>query len=732
MRTTISNWAFVILTSMAMVGLCGCSKDDDPAPVPNPDSGEVIDPDTPVNDPDGTIQLAMTFGSESTRIGTYLYLSSSGNLTIAESDINKNNYSKNYPSGIVSIGTCNGLGNVSTIPLTGWAQSVRAVKGSGYVYYDGYQQRYYRIFINSEITNTESVSGIYESSELLGYNFKYQQPFKGADIEITPEETSLTFAGDYTGEQAVMFTNTTMIPFTIELEGGNKSGATTWYNDWLRVSNCTDKTEPFLGNSVMIYINNANTSAEARSATITITTEYGKTSQIVVTQSGREPYISIDSKYETEHYYGYNEFYRDGGMCSLLTFSTNLPLEKLSVTSDVDWCEAVITENYEYSRSMADRNAAVRYVGGQPYKQSSPASRASDSGISYYRLALTAQPNAGEDREGTVTLMGEGAESARVCVYQYGITYTLSDCEVSVSPSSNTFYITTNIPAENLNFTGGANWCRFNNVEQANESVKITLDVDDNNSYDERSCTFKVTSDISAKTATITVVQAGKHLNISTSEFWFDRNSGYRTLTVTSSHTISATSSADWLTFSFNGDQMTIRCTAATEDRTANISFEGFDEQIIVRQSKYAVGDTYSENGVEGTVGQMDGDKRYVYKVLSSAAWSTETVLIGASDEYDGRNNWAVVTSIPNWQELYPAFALVEELNTDGVTGWYIPAAQECQLKLAGLGNTYYWSSSESTTYQVWYYRGNYTGSSIYYQTYSKSNIRTTVAVHRF
>lgn len=712
-----------------MVGLCGCSKDDDPTPVPNPDNGEVIGPDTPVNDPDGTIQLAMTFGSESTRIGTYLYLSSSGNLTIAASDLNKNNSSTYYRSGIVSIGTCNGLGNVSTIPLTGWAQSVRAVKGNGYVYYDGYQQRYYRIFINSEITNTESVSGIYESSELLGYNFKYQQPFKGADIEITPEETSLTFAGDYTGEQAVMFTNTTMIPFTIELEGGNKFGATSWRNDWLSVSNCTDKTEPFLGNGVMIYVYSENTSTEARSATITITTEYGKTSQIVVTQSGSNPYISMDSYYETGYYYGYNAFYRNGGVCDYLTFSSNLPLEKLSVTSDADWCEAVI--DYESGRSMADRNAVVRYVDGQPYKQS-PASRASDNGISTYRLRLTASANTGEVRNGTVTLMGEGAGSVRVCVYQEGVTYQLDDCEVSVSPSQNSFYITTNIPAENLKVTGGADWCRFNKVEQATESVKITLDIDDNNSYDERSCMFKVTSDISAKTATITVVQAGKFLSISSSEFWFDKNNGNTSVTVTSSHTIQATSSADWLTFSINGNQMTIRVTSTTEDRTANISFEGFDEQIIVHQSKYAVGDAYSENGVEGTVGQMDGDKRYVYKVLSSAAWSTETVLIGASDEYDGRNNRNVVMSIPNWQELYPAFALVEEVNTDGVTGWYIPAARECTLKLAGLSNTYYWSSSEYTTDRARYYHGNYTGSSIYYNADIKSYNKTTVAVHRF
>lgn len=243
---------------------------------------------------------------------------------------------------------------------------------------------------------------------------------------------------------------------------------------------------------------------------------------------------------------------------------------------------------------------------------------------------------------------------------------------------------------------------------------------------------FKVTSDISAKTATITVVQAGKFLSISSSEFWFDKNNGNTSVTVTSSHTIQATSSADWLTFSINGNQMTIRVTSTTEDRTANISFEGFDEQIIVHQSKYAVGDAYSENGVEGTVGQMDGDKRYVYKVLSSAAWSTETVLIGASDEYDGRNNRNVVMSIPNWQELYPAFALVEEVNTDGVTGWYIPAARECTLKLAGLSNTYYWSSSEYTTDRARYYHGNYTGSSIYYNADIKSYNKTTVAVHRF
>lgn len=81
-----------------------------------------------------------------------------------------------------------------------------------------------------------------------------------------------------------------------------------------------------------------------------------------------------------------------------------------------------------------------------------------------------------------------------------------------------------------------------------------------------------------------------------------------------------------------------------------------------------------------------------------------------------------VIKRIPNWQEFYPAFYLCDQLNTNGVSGWYLPAINESSLI-----NCYYiWTSTEISSdyaivlsrYEENIYKGN--------ETYS------VYAVHKF
>lgn len=87
----------------------------------------------------------------------------------------------------------------------------------------------------------------------------------------------------------------------------------------------------------------------------------------------------------------------------------------------------------------------------------------------------------------------------------------------------------------------------------------------------------------------------------------------------------------------------------------------------------------------------------FIYKKLNgSFAWSTENIVTGCGD--DGKKNMEIIKSFPDWQTLYPAFAAVDALNTDGVTGWYFPAR--------GWNNIIGWSSTESTATEAYYYNG--------------------------
>ncbi len=720
----------VMLAVFSGIAFTSCSDGDDEPK--NPNEGEEVDPNTPTTDPDGTIMLSMDLGNQTTRIGKFLYLSQSGNLTIAESDLSQDYESDDYPSAIVSIGSCFGLGNITSIPLTGWSSATKARKGYGYIYYDGYEGRYYRIYVDKEKIDESKVDGVVIESGLVGFDVKYQHPFNGADVEITPEVTSLTLDSGAPYSQAVMFTNTAVVSFTISVDYTDDMNS----DGWLNVRKCTDKAQPFLANGVMIEVYSENLGSQAREADIKLTTAFGKETVIKVTQSGREPFATIlnDTYYQQYCDWGRNYFGLEGGTCTKLNVSTNVPFSDLIASTDAEWIEAAIIDN---SQSLARANDAVRFVDGKKF-EAAKMSRASGNGISSYQLILTAAPNAGESREAkvSVTFAGSTTESSWIMAKQDGVTYNLSDFEVTLTPDDNTIRLETNIPAENLTITSDVDWMRVDGIEQSGSNeVLIKCTLDDNTSYDDRQGHLKLSSDISTKTATITVTQRGKFFSISgDSMVWCDRNAGNATFTVEASSTITPKSSADWLTCTLNGNQLTLRWTSTTEDREANITFEGFDDKmIVVKQSRFAVGDSYDVDGVKGKVILMDGESRLVCRIVGEAAWSTEAVAIGANDMDDGRQNWNVVTAIPGWQELYPAFNAVETvLNVNGVTGWYIPSCQELRrvcYRIESEEDCYYWSSSEISAENAYGFNrySAYTDAERY-----KSRSYQIIAVHRF
>ena len=236
----------------------------------------------------------------------------------------------------------------------------------------------------------------------------------------------------------------------------------------------------------------------------------------------------------------------------------------------------------------------------------------------------------------------------------------------------------------------------------------------ENNSSAERRATVTLSSKSGNKSAMATIIQQPPYLTVSTSEWNCDRNRNNITITLTTNKSEWEAISSDdsWCTFSQNGNQITIRTTEATEDRTATITFNNFDATIKVHQSKYAVGDSYDENGLEGTVSYIGEEGRWIRKYLGEAQWSTENVLTGANSLTDGAYNMSIIKKIPGWEGLYPAFKLVEDLNTNGVTGWILPAGQTeyynggyGQFDLVGLDYSYsnrFWFSTEYNSTQAY------------------------------
>lgn len=555
-----------------------CSEKDEPVP-------DGMDPTQEVPDPTGTIQLAMRDKNN-------------GNTHIGNLYIQDENFYGIY-NQTVSLGAVKGLGNVAYIPTAGWAQRVAVAPGDGYVTYDSYYKKFYRIYVSNFITST--------GGGIIGADVKYQEPFLGKDEPISLASNNLTFPATG-GSQVILFNNSSIIPF--EIEEANVPGI---------VSKVSTYDQSFLTNGIAIDFT-PNDQPEAITGSITLTTGYGKKTVFNVTLAGREPYISFPEE-EKE--------VSAAAQVENIELDCNLPFEDLTVNSPAQWCKAEIVNN---AADLQAQNRKVKFIGDQAV--SPTRSEANTSALSY--------------------------------------------------------------------------------------TLKLTFD--ENETKDSRETTVTVSSKDKKLNATLHIVQKGIVFEVRTNQVGFDKNSGSRTVSINT--TVSdweAQSSADWCTFNKVGNQINIRVTSTTEERTATITFPGFDTKITVLQSKYAKDDTFSENGIEGTVCYIGDSVRYIYTNAGSATWSTEEVLTGANSRTDGEYNMSMIKKIPFWQDFYPAFLLCEQLNTNGVTGWYLPAIEE--MALCGWKYNVYWSSTEYNESSALIGSGGYI---------SKKSSKTILAIHKF
>lgn len=576
---TFKWWQAFFVACTVALACPACGEKDEPAP-------DGMDPTQEVPDPTGTIQLAMRDDNNgSTRID---------NLYIQDE-----NFYGVY-NQTVSLGAVKGLGNVAYIPTAGWAQRVAVVPGDGYVAYDSYYKKFYRIYVSNFISNT--------GGGIIGADVKYQEPFLGKDEAISLESTNLTFPATG-GSQAILFNNSTIIPF--EIEEANVPGT---------VSKASTYDQSFLTNGIAIDFT-PNEQPQAITGSITLTTGYGRKTVINVTQAGREPYIYLLTN-EKE--------VSAAAQVENIALNSNLPFDELTVSSSAQWCKAEIVDN---AADLQAQNRAIKFIGDQAV--SPTRSEANTSAISY--------------------------------------------------------------------------------------TLKLTFD--ENETKDQRETTVMVSSKDQKISTPLHIIQKGIVFEVRTNQVGFDKNSGSRTVSINT--TVSdweAQSSADWCTFNKVGNQINIRVTSTTEERTATITFPGFDTKITVLQSKYAKDDTFSENGIEGTVCYIGDSVRYICIYAGyNATWSTENVLTGANSRTDGEYNMSMIKKIPFWQDFYPAFLLCEQLNTNGVTGWYLPAIEE--LTLCGLASTNYWTSTEDNESSA------IRGSGI---STPKQNSKTILAIHKF
>lgn len=683
MEKTIKLLERVFTFLLLAVAFAACSSDDD-----STDGDGNIKPDVNVNDPVGTVSLSMMKGPS-----IYDGATGIGSIYIGED--------YNFDGGaFISLGTVKGLGNVSYIPTTGWASKVSVRCDNGYVAYSNGE--FYRIFVEKEIVGT--------TGGIIGYDVKYQAPFKGKDLELELPATSVSF-DKKGGTENIVFNNKEFVVFTAKSS-----------EDWCQIIPTSTYNYSFLANGIQIIAQPSNVAATTE-ATITLTTAYGKKKEIKVTRGGVDPYLTLN---ETSVTLDAKECERQVGL------NTNIQKEDLTISNTASsWCKA---EFVDQTRAIHASAARIKFVGNKPAKTVKAANAAGSA--NYYALVLKANSNDKDtERKGTITLKSkDGKKSVTLDVIQdkaYLYVQHKGYNEVSFDNEERNAvigYVYTSLEYEDLQVSCNEAWCKPE-LQKKSYGIELNANISKNATEKTRKAKIVISNKTKTLSFTMTVSQNGVTLVPSQTKVGFDKNQSNKTISINTSLDWEATSDQSWCTVSRNGNNLTIRVTAyggSSASRKATISFKGLLSKIEVNQSKYAVGDQYSENGVKGEVVYMNDTVRYVKKEVGESIWSTENVETGANDKYDGMKNMAVIKKISGWKNLYPAFALCDALNTSGVTGWYLPAYYELSNRIRPANGTY-WSSSESSNKYAGYYSPSETNAARKTDTKLK-----VMAVHKF
>lgn len=684
MEKTIKLLERVFTFLLLAVAFAACSSDDD-----STDGNGNIKPDVNVNDPVGTVSLSMMKGPSIREGATGI-----GSIYIG----NDYNFDGGY---FISLGTVKGLGNVSYIPTTGWASKVSVRSGNGYVAYS--YGTFYRIYVEKEIVGT--------TGGIIGYDVKYQAPFKGKDLELELPATSVSF-DKKGGTENIVFNNKEFVVYTAKSS-----------EDWCQIIPTSTYNYSFLANGIQIIAQPSNVAATTE-ATITLITAYGKKKEIKVTRGGVDPYLTLN---ETSVTLDAKECERQVGL------NTNIQKEDLTISNTASsWCKA---EFVDQTRAIHASAARIKFVGNKPAKAVKAANAAGSA--SYYALVLKTNSNDKDtERKGTITLKSkDGKKSVTLNVIQNkaylyvgneGYNEVSFDNEERNAVIGNVY---TSLEYEDLQVSCDEAWCKPELQKKSNGYIVLNANISKNATEKSRKAKVVISNKTKTLNFTMTISQNGVKFVPSQTKVGFDKNQSNKTISINTSLDWEATSDQNWCTVSRNGNNLTIRVTAycgSSASRKATISFKGLLSKIEVNQSKYAVGDQYSENGVKGEVVYMNDTVRYVKKEVGESIWSTENVETGANDNYDGMKNMAVIKKISGWKNLYPAFALCDALNTSGVTGWYLPAYYELSNRIRPANGTY-WSSSESSNKYAGYYSPSETNAARKTDTKLK-----VMAVHKF
>lgn len=691
---------------LCLLPACGDSNGDEPDN-PNP-----INPDKEVADPAGTVKLSMrseaAVGDSKTKLD--------GDLWIDGAD----NFYADY-GRIVDLGGMKGLGNVGYIPKTGYVKKVAVTPGNGYIWANTYNGGFYRIYVTNYTQNT--------SGEIIGADIKYQKPFYGKDEALKPSDTNLSVSGDG-GEASVVFENNSVIPFVVESD-----------KDWVRPYLSSTLDYSVLTNAITFYIDPATTT-ESETATVTATTYYDKSTTITITRLGVAPMLSIPDDAANKEIDANATEYR-------LPITTNLDFKDLTVKSSADWATVEIVDGSSRTAAIAN---SIRWIGNEPASHS----RANTATVrTYYALVKVAANVNSAERNASITVSSkDGKLSAKHSLSQKGATLSVTSNGkevndgdiIDIQDTETSLKIKVESLVDGITVSSDKSWAEVTTDDEKSYTIKIA----GNQTPDDRSAKISIKAKNSNLALSFTLKQAGGTLSVKgldgSTTYYVDRDTHTYNYVIEGSLPYSVKSNADWCTIYRSGNNLAVTLSATTVTRSTTVEITGGKEPIILtyKQTKYKTGDYVTIGERLSYLNLREGKPLLYYSTGETLQWSTQSIVTGAASKEDGAKNTQIIHDIPNWESLYPAFKVVEDLNSNGISGWYMPAIYEIFYSYEENGEIYissspcypsnetYWSSTETskTNCDVHQYYQYYYSSSLE-NTEKKYSLRV-VAVKKF
>ena len=697
---------------LCLLPACGDSNGDEPDN-PNP-----INPDKEVADPAGTVKLSMrseaAVGDRKTTINNGLWIDAADNFYA-------------HRGYIVNLGSMKGLGNVGYIPKTGYVETVAVTPGDGYIWatecyneFGNYERNtFYRIYVTNYTQNA--------SGEIIGADIKYQKPFYGKDEALKPSDTNLSVSGDG-GEASVVFENNSVIPFVVESD-----------KDWVRPSISSTLDHSFLPNAITFYIDPATTT-ESETATVTATTYYDKSTTITITRLGVAPKLSIPDDAANKEIDANATEYR-------IPITTNLDFNDLTVKSSADWATVELVDGSSRTAAIAN---SIRWIGNEPASHS----RANTATVrTYYALVKVAANVNSAERNASITVSSkDGKLSAKHSLSQKGATLSVTSNGkevndgdiIDIQDTETSLNIKVESSVDGITISSDKSWAEVTTDDEKSYTIKVA----GNQTPDDRSAKISIKAKNSDLAMAFTLKQAGGTLSVKDLDgpttYYVDRDTHTYNYVIEGSLPYSVKSNADWCTIYQSGNNLAVTVSATTVTRSTTVEITGGKEPIILtyKQTKYKDGDKINQNA-EAYLCLRNGKPLLCTYLGKEKCWSTQFIITGATSTDDGEKNTKTIHNIPDWATYYPVFKKVEtEFNTNGDTGWYIPAINELKetyrviyniinAKFNRYGYSSIWSSTEISEKQcsyIQYYNGpEYTirnvekNNGTYYYNYSQA-----------